>query len=283
MKHSNISGFLWVAAAAITSSIGGVCFLSIPLPTLASNSLRCGIAALLSLFFLKKDKAAFRLNFSTLSAGLCFALTTQFFSLAVPLAGAGVSTLLLNTSPLFILLWNVLFFKKAPLPQQVVAATMALLGIWMIVQNHTVQGNLWGIVFGLCSGACYSGIFFAAQGTNAHPPSAFLLGQTISALCGSIFLLGAPWQQLTFGSVACILLLGLVQLGLSYRCMAKGLASTSPLAAGLICSIEPVLAALWANIFAKEPISLFFVLGSILVLGGIAIQQCSTFTLTKTN
>lgn len=282
MKTSPISGAFWIFLAAATSSIGGMCFLSIPLPTLATNSLRCAMAAGLSFIFLKWDQIPFKINFSTLLGGLCFALTTQFFSLAVPLAGAGISTLLLNTSPLFILFFQFLFFKKVPSWLQGLCCLFAFSGIWLIVQNHTAIKSLWGIAFGLASGACYSGIFFAAQGKNAQPASAFLIGQILGAFCGSIFLINAPLHNLTLSGVGFLLLLGFVQLGLSYRCMAKGLPTASPLTASLICSIEPVLAAIWASIFAKEAITIPFILGSSLVIAGIVLQQLAPFYSQKT-
>ena len=273
MKQSSITGAFWIAAAAAMSSIGGVCFLLIPLAPLASNAIRCFLAATVSLFFLKKDHLSLKINFSTLFAGICFALTTQFFSLAVPLAGAGISTLLLNTSPFFILLFTAITQKKIPCPHQIVAAILTLTGIWLIVKQGSSQTSVLGILFGLLSGICYSGIFFAAKGKNSHAPSAFFLGQLLGGICGSIFLLDAPWHQLTLFSVIALLVLGVVQLGLSYRCMAKGLLTASPLTASLTCSIEPILAAFWAALFAHEGITISFALGSALVLFGILLQQ----------
>ncbi len=276
MKSSARTGAIWIGAAAAMSSIGGVCFLLIPLSPLCSNAIRCFLAAAVSLFFLKKDKISLKVNFSTLFAGICFALTTQFFSLAVPLAGAGSSTLLLNTSPFFILIFTSIAEKKIPRPQQLAAFLLTLSGIWLIVRQGGSSSSFWGIVFGLLSGICYSGIFFAAQGKDSHAPSAFFLGQLLGGICGSIFLLDAPWNRLTPFSVAALLILGIVQLGLSYRCMAKGLATAAPFTASLICSIEPILAALWAALFAHEQCSVFFVLGAALVLCGIFVQQLPT-------
>ncbi len=273
MNPRRLIGCFWIFAAAAASSIGGVCFLSIPLMSLASNSIRCGIAAIISILFLKKDGKRFCCNPTTLVGGLCFALTTQFFSLAVPLAGAGISTLLLNTSPLFVLLFQSIANKKIPALYQIGCAVLVLTGIFVLVQNRQSQGSLLGVLFGLCSGACYSGIFLAAQGVNADAPSAFLTGQLLGCLVGLPFLFRSNFGALSFTSILALATLGIVQLGLSYRCMAKGLLITPPLTASLICNIEPVLAALWAAIFVGEQLGPSFVVGSGMVLCGIVAQQ----------
>ena len=273
MNSKPLAGFAWLFTAAALSSIGGVCFLWIPLMPLAANGVRCGIAALISLYFLKKDHQRLAFSYSTFFGGLCLALTTQCFSLAVPLTGAGISTLLLNTSPLFVLLFQSVKRKKIPAAHQISCAALVLAGIFVLVKNGQTNGSLLGILFGLCSGACYSGVFFSAQGKSSHAPSAFCIGQLLVFFGSVPFLFSADWHSLTPPSFAALAALGIFQLGLSYRCMAKGLAIASPLAASLICSTEPALAALWAALFAGEHLGISFIMGSAMVLSGIFLQQ----------
>ena len=243
MNKVKKSGFLLLFCATCMFSIGGVCFAFIPFHPLAANGMRCFIAAGLSLYFLKKDAKKLRLNTATLLGGVCLALTTNLFALAVPLAGPAAATLLLNTSPLFVagILW--IQHKKRPPIFQLAAAVLAVGGV--AIAAGGMPGQITGLVTGLASGACYAGVFCAGQGQNAHPASAFFLGQCFGAAAGLPFLLFVRPEQITPTALGAVGVLGLVQLGYSYRLLAKGIARSGPMAASVVCSLEPVLGTVW--------------------------------------
>ena len=225
-----------LALAALLSSLGGAGFaLAAPVHPLAVNAVRCLTAAGVSAVFFAADRRLPRLCFSTAWGGLCLALTTQLFALAAPLAGAGTATLLLNTSPLFVLLAQCAAQKKPPRSGQLQAAVLVIGGVAVVA-------------------------------------SAFFWGQLLAGLADLPFL--AASQPLTWParSWAAGLVLGLVQLGLCYRCMAKGLAITPPLTASLVCTLEPVLAPLW-GLWAGQRLPVSFWLGTALVLAGILRQK----------
>lgn len=266
-----LSGPALLLLAAALSSLGGVGFaLAAPVHPLAVNALRCLAAAGVSALFFLKDRTLPRLNFSTAWGGLCLALTTQLFALAAPLAGAGTATLLLNTSPLFVLLLQAAAQKKPPRGRQLQAAVLVVLGVGVVAGCR--PGPWQGLAAGLASGACYAGVFLAGQGPQAHPASAFFWGQLLAGLADLPFLAASQPLAWPPRAIAAGLGLGLFQLGLCYRCMAKGLASTPPLAASLLCALEPVLAPLW-GLLAGQPLTAGFWLGTGLVLAGIFRQQ----------
>lgn len=260
-----------LALAALLSSLGGAGFaLAAPVHPLAVNAVRCLTAAGVSAVFFAADRRLPRLCFSTAWGGLCLALTTQLFALAAPLAGAGTATLLLNTSPLFVLLVQCAAQKKPPRSGQLQAAVLVIGGVAVVAGCR--PGPWQGLAAGLASGACYAGVFLAGQGPKADPASAFFWGQLLAGLADLPFL--AASQPLTWParSWAAGLVLGLVQLGLCYRCMAKGLAITPPLTASLVCTLEPVLAPLW-GLWAGQRLPGGFWLGTALVLAGILRQK----------
>lgn len=243
MNKTGKNGLFLLFCATCMFSIGGVCFACIPFHPLAANGMRCAIAAGLSIYFLRRDGQKLRLNAATLTGGLCLALTTNLFALAVPLAGPAAATLLLNTSPLFVagILW--VRHKKCPPMRQLAAAVLAVGGV--AIAAGGMPGQMTGLAVGLASGACYAGVFCAGQGQNAHPPSAFFLGQCIGAAAGLPFLAFVRPDQITPLALGAAAVLGLVQLGYSYRLLAKGMALSGPMAASVVCSLEPVLGTVW--------------------------------------
>lgn len=266
-----LPGPVLLVLAAVLSSLGGAGFaLAAPVHPLAVNAVRCLTAAGVSALFFIQDRALPRLNLSTLCGGLCLALTTQLFALAAPLAGAGTATLLLNTSPLFVLLFQAAAQKKPPRGRQLQAAILVILGVGVVAGGR--PGPWLGLAAGLASGACYAGVFLAGQGPNAAPASAFFWGQLLAGLADLPFLAASHPLSWPPRALAAGLVLGLVQLGLCYRCMAKGLAATPPLTASLLCALEPVLAPLW-GLLAGQPLTAGFWVGTALVLAGILRQK----------
>ena len=243
MSRSGKNGLFLLFCATCRCSSGGVGFAGIPFPPLAANGLRCASAAGLSACFLRRDQQKLHLNAATLTGGLCLALTTNLFALAVPLAGPAAATLLLNTSPLFVagILW--VKHKKCPPMRQLAAAVLAVGGV--AIAAGGMPGRMAGLAVGLASGACYAGVFCAGQGQNAHPPSAFFLGQCVGAAAGLPFLALVRPAQVTPAALGAAAVLGLVQLGYSYRLLAKGMALSGPMAASVVCSLEPVLGTVW--------------------------------------
>ncbi len=94
--------------------------------------------------------------------------------------------------------------------------------------------------------------------------SAYFFGQAAGALTGLPFLFAETDFSLV--PVACVLALGIFQLGLSYVLMAKGLACTPPVTASLVTAIEPLLTPVWVWLIYGEGLSGFALAGAALVL-----------------
>ena len=73
--------------------------------------------------------------------------------------------------------------------------------------------------------------------------------------------------------LGCVLVLGVVQFGLSYVFLSKGLDHVSPVTASLTSTIEPILNPVLVAIFCGETIGLLSVLGAILVIGSATVYN----------
>lgn len=87
------------------------------------------------------------------------------------------------------------------------------------------------------------------------------------------FAVGLPWlvtePNLSAASWGAIVLMGTVQVGAAYILMARGLATTGPVAANLVCMTEPVLNPVWVALFWGETVGPMSLLGIAVVLAGL--------------
>ena len=128
-----------------------------------------------------------------------------------------------------------------------------------------------GNLLALAAGALYAVVFMVNMFPDADSFSSYFWGQVIS------FVVGLPWliREPNFSAVSWwgIVFMGVIQVGLAYLLMARGLADTKPVAANLICMTEPVLNPIWVAIFYGETIEPIGVVGIIIVLVGLMVYN----------
>ena len=87
------------------------------------------------------------------------------------------------------------------------------------------------------------------------------------------FAVGLPWlvaePAMSAASWGAIALMGAVQVSAAYILMARGLATTEPVAANLVCMTEPVLNPVWVALFWGERVGPMSILGIAVVLAGL--------------
>lgn len=71
----------------------------------------------------------------------------------------------------------------------------------------------------------------------------------------------------------CIVLLGVVQFGLSYVFLSLGLDRVSPVTASLTSTIEPILNPMLVALFYGETIGILSIIGAVLVVGASTLYN----------
>lgn len=262
MDRHSLRGPLFILAAALCFSLGGLFIRLSPFSPLATNGGRCAIAALFTLFFQKKRP---RPNSSIWTAALAVCLTGVLYTGATRFAGAGVAITLQYTSTAFVVLLSFLLFRERPSRRDVAACALVLAGVILVFRGGFSGAGLAGCCMGLGSGISYACVFLARRFPGAEMQSGYLLGEILGAAIGLPFL----WKEralFSLSAIGVLAVLGVFQMGLSYLLLAKGLEETPPLPASLIASVEPVLNPLWAALFLKEQMSQSALLGAGLVL-----------------
>jgi drug/metabolite transporter (DMT)-like permease len=254
-------GPLFIVAASICWSLGGLCIKLIPWGALSIIGLRALLGALVLIIYRKKLKVS--LTKGNILASVCLAATTIFFVLANKLTTAAAAILLQFSAPIFIILIQLFFYGKKPKLSETLAVTATIIGMLLFFVDDLEAGGMIGNVLAILSGLSFAGVFVCNKRADTDPIQATLLGFLLNAVIGMPFV----FFDVTANVVAwgAVIVLGVVQMGLAYIFFSAGIKRTPALLACLITALEPVLNPVWVAVFAKEIPGMFSVLGGIVI------------------
>ena len=130
-----------------------------------------------------------------------------------------------------------------------------------------MAGNLLAIL----SGFTYAGVFLIKKMPGGDFESSLLVSNVISTVIGIPFFAKESVFSPTIW--VCVVLLGIVQFGLSYIFLSKGLDRVSPVTASLTSTIEPILNPILVAIFFEEKIGMLSLVGAVLVIGAATVYN----------
>ena len=269
-----------MAAASICWSFGGICIKSIPWGAMSIIGLRAFLAAVVFAIYRRSVKIKF--TSGNILAALCLSATTILFVFANKLTSAAAAILLQFTAPVFIIIIQLIFYKKKPKPGGIAAVSVTILGMLLFFADKLGSGGLpgdmlAGNILAIASGLCFAGVFVCNKRDDADPEQALLLGFIINAAIGVPFV----FFEATAEPVAwvAVLFLGIVQVGLAYVFFSVGIKTTPALLACLITAIEPVLNPVWVALATGERPGPFVLAGgAVIVLTVVAYNIWSEKT-----
>lgn len=275
-----LAGCFWGSMGIFVRRLGTYGFSSIQIV-----SIRVTLAALLfALVLLIKDRAGFKVLFRDLPLflGLGFGsilfFTVCYFT-AITMMPLSTAAILLYTSPVWIMLMSVLFFHEKLDRRKLMALVLAFAGCVMV--SGISGGGLTpiGLLVGLGSGIGYG--LYSILGTIAlrrYSPYTVTTYTFIFAAVGS-WIICRPVElfdkftntaHIGFLTVFCCLtaLVTAVIPFLAYTC---GLQNVEASKAGIIATIEPMVATLIGILVFSEPLTLISGLGILLILTAVVI------------
>lgn len=261
------NGVFLVLAAAVLMSFGGLMIKAIPWNAMAVNSGRNLFAALVTFGYMKFMGMPVRVNRTVLGCAACITACNVAYTLATRLTTAANAVVLQYTSPVFILLYLWVFFKQKPRRLDLAACGVVFAGMACCFAGSLEAGGMAGNVLAVAAASCYAVVFMVNMFPGADSFSSYFFSQVLG------FAVGLPWlvtePNMSAGSWGAIVLMGTVQVGAAYILMARGLATTPPVAANLVCMTEPVLNPVWVALFWGERVSPASLAGIAVVLGGL--------------
>ena len=248
-------------------------------------SIRITLAALFfSLLLAVKDRSGFRIAlrdlplFLGLGFGSILFFTVCYFS-AITIMPLSTAAILLYTSPIWIMLMSALFFHEKMTGRKLLALVLAFAGC-VLVSGISGEGiTLTGLLLGLGSGIGYG--LYSILGTIAlrrYSPYTVTTYTFLFAAAGS-WLVCRPAEMLSrfaaadnlTGLVLFCCLTALVTAVVPFLSYTLGLRTVEASRAGIIATLEPMVATVIGIAVFSEPLTLLSGLGIVLILSAVVI------------
>ena len=263
--HSKSVGLL--LAAALGWSLAGVLFKFVQWPPLAVAGGRGLIAAVLLLLVRART---LRFTWSPLQLGtaVAYAGCTVLFAAANKLTTAANAILLQYTAPVWIALLGAWLLGERTTRADWLTIAAVLTGMGVFLYDGLRLHDLAGILVAIASGACFGAmIILTRKQKDGSPIESIILGNFLGFLVGLPAIWSAP--PLSGSSLAALLVLGVVQLGIPYLFYALAIKHVTALEAVLLPVAEPILNPLWVMLVIGEKPSALALLGGAIVLGAV--------------
>ena len=247
-------------------------------------TVRITVAALaFSLLLLVKDRSGFRIAlrdlplFLGLGLGSILFFTVCYFS-AITMMPLSTAAILLYTSPIWIMLMSVLFFREKLNRNKLIALALAFAGCVFVSGISGGGLTVTGLLLGLGSGIGYG--LYSILGTIAlrkYSPYTVTTYTFLIAAAGSWFVCSpadlisrfAAGNPVEIALFSC--LTGLVTAVIPFLAYTLGLRTVEASKAGILATIEPMVATLVGMIVFSEPLTLLSGLGIVLILTAVIL------------
>ncbi len=253
-------------------------------------AIRVTLAALIFCILLFiKDPSGFRISvkdiplFLGLGFGSILFFTVCYFT-AITMMPLSTAAILLYTSPIWIMLMSVLFFREKLTGRKLLALVLAFAGC-VLVSGVSGEGmTLTGLLVGLGSGIGYG--LYSILGTVAlrrYSPYTVTTYTFVFAALGS-WLICRPAEMLAKfaaapnlpGLVFFCVLTALVTAVIPFLAYTLGLQTVEASRAGILATVEPLVATLIGVAVFSEPLTLLSGLGMLLILAAVVLLNGKT-------
>lgn len=194
--------------------------------------------------------------------------------LGTKLSSASLASLVNSMNPVVIMLFAVFILKEQLTVKKVVCGLLAIAGVYIIAGGAGGSGQLPGIIISIISVILWSWVCVmvrkVTQKYDALQVTAYAI--IVAAFCTlpfSVWELSVTPVELDVSAVLSIFYIGLICTGLSHLLWNKSLSMLEAGTCSLFYPLQPLTAALLGFLFLGESISLNFVLGAVLIIGGV--------------
>ncbi|MFL5453779.1 MAG: DMT family transporter [Myxococcales bacterium] len=281
------SAVLSVVFAALLWSSGGLFIKIAPFGPLA---VACGRALVTTIFYLIVLRP--NLRGARLVTGLVYAAMIVTFVSATKLTTAANAIFLQYTGPAYVLALSPFLLREPFERLDAFCVAVSLAGMALFFVGKVEPGQFWGNVLGALSGIAYALTIIllrrdakggatggaavanrAGQRAVAHGDAmpSTVLGNLIAALITLPFVTG-DFARITAQGALVLVYLGVVQMGIAYLLLARGLRSVPAAEASLISMLEPTLNPVWVYLGTGERPGPWAVLGGAVVLAAVLLR-----------
>jgi len=265
---------LMMAICACMWSIGGIFIKLVSWSPFLIAGGRSVFAALVMGMFMYITKTKVNVCKYSIGAGVCLTGVLICFVTANKLTTAANAIVLQYVAPIFILIISILFLHHKIHKKEVFVVGITAVGIVLFFFDELSPGNILGNIIAMLAGLFLALMFmivgFGGGEDDSIRLSGILFGHILTALIG--IPIGLPMTESFAGiEFLCIIILGIIQLGIPYVLYALASKDCSPLACSLIGMFEPILNPVWVLIFDGEKPGFFALIGGVVVIAAVTI------------
>ena len=275
-----LAGIFWSSMGIFVRKLGTYGFTSVQIV-----AIRITLAALVfSIVLFIRDRSGFRITlrdlplFLGLGFGSILFFTVCYFT-AITIMPLSTAAILLYTSPIWIMLMSMLFFREKLNRIKLIALALAFAGC-VLVSGISGEGiTLIGLLIGLGSGIGYG--LYSILGTIAlrrYSPYTVTTYTFLVAAAGSWLVCGPADMISKFTAAADLpfllffcCLTALVTAVIPFLSYTLGLRTVEASRAGILATIEPMVATLIGILVFAEPLTLLSGLGILLILAAVVL------------
>ena len=194
-----------------------------------------------------------------------------------------VSTLCYYMQPVFYILAAAIVIKEKLSPRKLVCVAVAFCGMIFVsgvLQTGFHISELKGVLFGIAGGFFYAMVVLI----NKYMKDISPVNTTIMQMA-LVSLIMLPYSAATGGLAAarvttvgiiCLLILGALHTGIAYVIYFDAVNKLSAQTVGILSYIDPVEAVLLSAFFLREPVTIWTVIGAVMILGATAVSELGT-------
>ncbi len=272
---------LLVIGAALLFSTGGAAIKATTLSAWQVACFRSGVAAFAMLVLLPAARRG--LSWRSLIVGVAYGATMVSFVVANKLTTAANTIFLQSTAPLYVLLASPWLLgermRRRDIPYLLVlAAGLSLFFVGVRPPDKLAPDPLLGNIVAAGAGVAWALTLLGLRWLSRPDARGHTPDNLTGVLAGNVLVflgllpLALPVTGATTTDWSTIAYLGVVQIGLAYLLLSRGLAKVPALEASLLLLVEPVLNPIWAWIWHGEAPGPWAVTGGAVILGATAAR-----------
>jgi len=261
-------GILAMVATASLWSIAGLFIKVIDWNPIAIAGLRSFVASIVLLIYLKKP--VLHLSFPQVAAAVANAATMLLFVIANKTTTAANAILLQYVAPIFTAFIGAALLKEKTKIEHWIAFTAIAAGMIVMFIEKLSGGQLLGNILALTSAVTFSLYFvFMRMQKDGSPFESILLSHWITAAVCLVVSFFLPVPDFTVRSVGAIMVLGIIQLGISSILFAVAIQRITAVSANLIAVIEPVFNPVWVFLVLHEAPGINTIIGGSIIVAAV--------------
>jgi drug/metabolite transporter (DMT)-like permease len=230
----------------------------------------------------KLDKDGIKNNLILLIvSGVCIGLNWVFLFESYNYTSVATGTLCNYMCPIFVIIFSPIILKEKLNIINVICVIVSFIGMvfvsGILETGFNDKNTLIGVCLGLLSAVLYAAVIFLNKKMREVDSYSKTLIQLLSIAVVmffyTLFNSGFSSIKLDFKIIILLIVIGVIYTGIVYVLYFSGIKDMSAQSIAILSIIDPMLAVILSSIILSEPLSIFTIIGAVLILSSTVISE----------